>query len=46
MDRRILDFHIANLEYFIGSSIDDVSLKYWNQKANYDMDGPNMYGKY
>uniref|UniRef100_A0AAF5Q306 SWIRM domain-containing protein n=3 Tax=Wuchereria bancrofti TaxID=6293 RepID=A0AAF5Q306_WUCBA len=45
MDKRILDFHIANLEYFIGSSIDEVSLKYWNQKANYGLEGPNMYGK-
>ncbi|CAG9540483.1 unnamed protein product [Cercopithifilaria johnstoni] len=45
MDKRILDFHIANLEYFIGSSIDDVSLKYWNQKADYGPEGPNMYGK-
>lgn len=46
MDKRILDFHIANLEYFIGSSIDEVSLKHWNQKADYGLEGPNMYGKY
>ncbi|MCP9264193.1 hypothetical protein DINM_022208 [Dirofilaria immitis] len=44
MDKRILDFHIANLEYFIGASIDDVSLKHWNLKADYGMQGPNMYG--
>ncbi|KAM3721875.1 Lysine-specific histone demethylase 1A [Dirofilaria immitis] len=43
MDKRILDFHIANLEYFIGASIDDVSLKHWNLKADYGMQGPNMY---
>uniref|UniRef100_A0A8R1TPQ1 SWIRM domain-containing protein n=1 Tax=Onchocerca volvulus TaxID=6282 RepID=A0A8R1TPQ1_ONCVO len=45
MDKKILDFHIANLEYFIGASIDEVSLKHWNQKADYGLEGPNMYGK-
>uniref|UniRef100_A0A915Q5U3 SWIRM domain-containing protein n=1 Tax=Setaria digitata TaxID=48799 RepID=A0A915Q5U3_9BILA len=45
MDKRILDFHIANLEYSIGAPIDDISLKYWNHNANSDLEGPNMYGR-
>ncbi|KAL3091816.1 hypothetical protein niasHS_004532 [Heterodera schachtii] len=41
-DKRILDFHLANLEYAIGAPLDKVSMKDWDQDDPYEFAGSHM----
>lgn len=43
-DKRILDFHLANLEYGIGSSVYSASLKDWDHDDDFAFDGSHMMG--
>ncbi|KAL3094890.1 hypothetical protein niasHT_025694 [Heterodera trifolii] len=41
-DKRILDFHLANLEYAIGAPLDKVAMKDWDQDDPYGFSGSHM----
>ncbi|KAL3102688.1 hypothetical protein niasHT_027776 [Heterodera trifolii] len=41
-DKRILDFHLANLEYAIGAPLDKVAMKDWDQDDPYEFGGSHM----
>uniref|UniRef100_A0A915E8E6 Lysine-specific histone demethylase n=1 Tax=Ditylenchus dipsaci TaxID=166011 RepID=A0A915E8E6_9BILA len=43
-DKRILDFHFANLEYGIGSTLNSTSLKEWDQDDSFEFEGSHMMG--
>lgn len=43
-DKRILDFHFANLEYAIGTSLTNSSLKEWDQDDGFEFDGSHLMG--
>ncbi|VDK44011.1 unnamed protein product [Anisakis simplex] len=45
MDRSIINFHLANLEYAIGTTLENSSMKDWNQDDDYELDGPHCMGK-
>lgn len=45
VDKRILDFHLANLEYAIGGSLDSVSMKDWDQDDPYGFAGSHITGR-
>ncbi|KAI1711721.1 flavin containing amine oxidoreductase domain-containing protein [Ditylenchus destructor] len=44
-DKRILDFHFANLEYGIGGSLYSTSLKEWDQDDVFEFEGSHMMVK-
>ena len=35
MEKNLLEFHLGNLEYGCGSSLQNVSAVHWNQNENY-----------
>ncbi|GMT28265.1 hypothetical protein PFISCL1PPCAC_19562, partial [Pristionchus fissidentatus] len=41
-DRRILDFHLANLEYANGTKLRNLSLKHWDQDDDNEIAGSHM----
>ena len=45
VDKRILDFHLANLEYAIGAPLDKVALKDWDLDDPHGFAGSHMAGK-
>nr|CAD2176587.1 unnamed protein product [Meloidogyne enterolobii] len=45
-DKRILDFHLANLESDIGAPLRTVALKDWDQDDLYGFDGSHITGKF
>jgi len=45
-DKRILDFHLANLESSIGAPLRTVALKDWDQDDLYGFDGSHITGKF
>uniref|UniRef100_A0A914I0B2 Lysine-specific histone demethylase n=1 Tax=Globodera rostochiensis TaxID=31243 RepID=A0A914I0B2_GLORO len=42
VDKRILDFHLANLEYGIGAQLERVAMKDWDQDDPYGFAGSHM----
>uniref|UniRef100_A0A6P6XSE1 Lysine-specific histone demethylase n=1 Tax=Dermatophagoides pteronyssinus TaxID=6956 RepID=A0A6P6XSE1_DERPT len=45
VDRRILDWHFANLEFATGTSLNNLSLQHWDMDDDYAFAGPQMYAK-
>lgn len=45
IDRRILDWHFANLEFATGTMLNNLSLQHWDQDDAYQFSGPQMYAK-
>jgi hypothetical protein len=45
-DKRILDFHLANLEFGIGAPLRTVALKDWDQDDPNGFSGSHMTGKF
>lgn len=45
-DKRILDFHFANLEYGNGASLYSTALKDWDQDDIYEFEGCHMMSKF
>lgn len=45
-DKRILDFHLANLEYGIGASVYSASLKYWDHDDSFSFDGSHLMSNF
>lgn len=45
IDRRILDWHFANLEFATGTMLNNLSLQHWDQDDVYQFSGPQMYAK-
>ncbi|KAJ1374123.1 hypothetical protein KIN20_036730 [Parelaphostrongylus tenuis] len=41
-DRRLLDFHFANLEYVTGGTLDKLSLHYFDQEDEFQLAGSHM----
>jgi lysine-specific histone demethylase 1 len=46
VDKRILDFHLANLEYANGAPINSVALKDWNLDDPYGFAGSHVTGTF
>uniref|UniRef100_A0A914V6G4 Amine oxidase domain-containing protein n=1 Tax=Plectus sambesii TaxID=2011161 RepID=A0A914V6G4_9BILA len=45
LDRRILDWHIANLEYANATWLNNLSLKHWDQDDEFEFAGCHMSGE-
>ena len=45
VDRRILDWHFANLKFATGTSLNNLSLQHWDMDDDYAFAGPQMYAK-
>ncbi|UXI19760.1 RING finger protein [Sarcoptes scabiei] len=45
IDRRILDWHFANLEFATGTSLKNLSLQNWDLDDEYQFEGPQMFVK-
>lgn len=43
-DKRILDFHFANLEYANGTLLINSSLKEWDQDDGFEFEGSHLMG--
>lgn len=43
MDRTILDWHFANLEFATGTILKSLSLKYWDQDDEFEFTGPQLF---
>ncbi|VDN40354.1 unnamed protein product [Gongylonema pulchrum] len=41
-DQRLLEFHIANLEYWLGAPIGQVSQKDWHCAYDFQFEGPHL----
>lgn len=44
LDRSLINFHFANLEYGNGTSLFNSSMKDWNQDDDYEFEGPHCMG--
>lgn len=45
IDRTILDWHFANLEFATGTILKTLSLKYWDQDDEFEFTGPQLFAK-
>lgn len=43
-DRRLLYWHIANLEYANAASLDQISLHFWDQDDDFELHGSHLSG--
>lgn len=43
-DKRILDFHFANLEYANGAPLSLTSFKHWDMDSEHEFEGNHMMG--
>lgn len=46
LDRRILDWHIANLEYANATWLNNLSLKHWDQDDEFEFAGCHLSGEF
>ena len=44
LDRQVLDWHFANLEFANATSLDTLSLRHWDQDDEFEFAGNHLYG--
>jgi [histone H3]-N6,N6-dimethyl-L-lysine4 FAD-dependent demethylase len=46
LENRLMNWHIANLEYGCGNNLNDLSLNHWDQDDDYELNGDHAFLPY